>query len=95
MRDDRTLVEITGNAPFERHHAMPLDAPPRLLVRLIGVQRDYDASAVSAPRLRGVRTGVHGRGATRNLHVVLDLAAPNVVATVERRGDRVVVNLSD
>ncbi len=95
VRDDRTLVEITGNAPFERHHAMPLDAPPRLLVRLIGVQRDYDASAVSAPRLRGVRTGVHGRGATRNLHVVLDLAAPNVVATVERRGDRVVVNLSD
>ena len=95
VRDDRTLVEITGNAPFERHHVMPLDAPPRLLVRLIGVQRDYDASAVSAPRLRGVRTGVHGRGATRNLHVVLDLAAPNVVATVERRGDRVVVNLSD
>ncbi len=94
-QDDRTLVEITGNAPFERHHVMPLDAPPRLLVRLIGVQRDYDASAVSAPRLRGVRTGVHGRGATRNLHVVLDLAAPNVVATVERRGDRVVVNLSD
>jgi Tfp pilus assembly protein PilZ len=95
VRDDRTLVEITGNAPFERHHVMPLDAPPRLLVRLIGVQRDYDASAVSAPRLRGVRTGVHGRGATRNLHVVLDLATPNVVATVERRGDRVVVNLSD
>ena len=95
VRDDRTLVEITGNAPFERHHVMPLDAPPRLLVRLIGVQRDYDASAVSAARLRGVRTGVHGRGATRNLHVVLDLAAPNVVATVERRGDRVVVNLSD
>ncbi len=95
VRDDRTLVEITGNAPFERHHVMPLDAPPRLLVRLIGVQRDYNASAVSAPRLRGVRTGVHGRGATRNLHVVLDLAAPNVVATVERRGDRVVVNLSD
>lgn len=95
VRDDRTLVEITGNAPFERHHVMPLDAPPRLLVRLIGVERDYDASAVSAPRLRGVRTGVHGRGATRNLHVVLDLAAPNVVATVERRGDRVVVNLSD
>ncbi len=95
VRDDRTLVEITGNAPFERHHVMPLEAPPRLLVRLIGVQRDYDASAVSAPRLRGVRTGVHGRGATRNLHVVLDLATPNVVATVERRGDRVVVNLSD
>ncbi len=95
VQDDRTLVEITGNAPFERHHVMPLDAPPRLLVRLIGVQRDYDASAVSAPRLRGVRTGVHGRGATRSLHVVLDLAAPNIVATVERRGDRVVVNLSD
>jgi len=95
LQDDRTLVEITGNAPFERHHVMLLEAPPRLLVRLIGVQRDYDASAVSAARLRRVRTGVHGRGATRNLHVVLDLAAPNVVATVERRGDRVVVNLSD
>lgn len=93
--DDRTLVEITGNAPFERHHVMLLEAPPRLLVRLIGVQRDYNASAVSAPLLRGVRTGVHGRGATRNLHVVLDLAAPDIVATVERRGDRVVVSLSD
>ncbi|MXV99859.1 MAG: hypothetical protein F4X59_16470 [Holophagales bacterium] len=95
VQDDRTLVEITGNAPFERHHVMLLEAPPRLLVRLIGVQRAYDASAVSAPRLRGVRTGVHGRGATRNLHVVLDLAAPDIVATVERRGDRVVVHLSD
>ncbi len=95
VQDGRTLVEITGNAPFERHHVMLLEAPPRLLVRLIGVQRDYDASAVSAARLRGVRTGVHGRGATRNLHVVLDLAAPDIVATVERRGDRVVVSLSD
>lgn len=95
VRDGRTLVEITGNAPFERHHAMLLEAPPRLLVRLIGVRRDYDANAVSAARLRGVRTGVHGRGATRNLHVVLDLAAPDIVATVERRGDLVVVSLSD
>jgi len=95
VQDDRTLVEITGNAPFERHHVMLLEAPPRLLVRLIGVQRAYDASAVSAPRLRGVRTGVHGRGATRNLHVVLDLASPDIVATVERRGHRVVVSLSD
>ncbi|MXX74044.1 MAG: hypothetical protein F4210_12570 [Holophagales bacterium] len=95
VQDGRTLVEITGNAPFERHHVMLLEAPPRLLVRLIGVQRDYNASGVSASRLRGVRTGVHGRGATRNLHVVLDLAAPDIVATVERRGDRVVVHLSD
>ncbi|MDE2690868.1 MAG: PilZ domain-containing protein [Acidobacteriota bacterium] len=95
VQDGRTLVEITGNAPFERHQVMLLEAPPRLLVRLIGVQRDYNASAVSAPLLRGVRTGVHGRGATRNLHVVLDLAAPDIVATVERRGDRVVVSLSD
>lgn len=92
---ERTVVEIVGNAPFERHHVMPLEAPPRLLVRLIGVGRDYDATAVRAPRLRGVRTGVHGRGATRNLHVVLDLAAADIAATVERRGDRVVVNLSD
>ena len=95
VQDDRTRVEIAGNAPFERHHVMLLEAPPRLLVRLIGVQREYDASTVSAPRLLGVRTGVHGRGATRNLHVVLDLAAPDIVATVERRGDRVVVHLSD
>ena len=95
VQDGRTVVEIAGNAPFERHHVMPLDAPPRLLVRLIGVQRDYDASAVRAPRLGGVRTGVHGQGATRNLHVVIDLAEPDVVATVERRGDRVVVTLSD
>ncbi len=92
---DRTVIEIVGNAPFERHHVMPLEAPPRLLVRLIGVGRDYDAAAVGGPRLRGVRTGVHGRGATRNLHVVLDLAAADIAATVERRGDRVVVNLSD
>lgn len=92
---ERTVIEIVGNAPFERHHVMPLEAPPRLLVRLIGVGRDYDATAVRAPRLRGVRTGVHGRGATRNLHVVLDLAAADIAATVERRGDRVVVNLSD
>ncbi len=92
---DRTVIEIVGNAPFQRHHIMPLEAPPRLVLRLIGVRQDYDASAVKGPRLRGVRTGVHGRGATRNLHVVLDLTASDIVATVERRGDRVVVNLSD
>ena len=92
---DRTVIEIVGNAPFQRHHIMPLEAPPRLVLRLIGVRQDYDASAVKGPRLRGVRTGVHGRGATRNLHVVLDLSASDIAATVERRGDRVVVNLSD
>jgi len=92
---DRTVIEIVGNAPFQRHHIMPLESPPRLVVRLIGVRQGYDASAVSGPRLRGVRTGVHGRGATRNLHVVLDLAASDIAATVERQGDRVVVNLSD
>ncbi len=92
---DRTVIEIVGNAPFQRHHIMPLEAPPRLVLRLIGVRQDYDASAVKGPRLRGVRTGVHGRGATRNLHVVLDLTASDIAATVERRGDRVVVNLSD
>ena len=92
---DRTVIEIVGNAPFQRHHIMPLEAPPRLVLRLIGVRQAYDASAVKGPRLRGVRTGVHGRGATRNLHVVLDLTASDIVATVERRGDRVVVNLSD
>ncbi len=93
--DERTVIEIVGNAPFRRHHVMPLEAPPRVLVRLIGVGRAYDATAVRGPRLRGVRTGVHGQGATRNLHVVLDLAAADVAVTVERRGDRVVVNLSD
>ena len=92
---DRTVIEIVGNAPFQRHHIMPLEAPPRLVLRLIGVRQDYDASAVKGPRLRGVRTGVHGRGATRNLHVVLDLTASDIAATVERRGDRIVVNLSD
>ncbi len=92
---DRTVIEIVGNAPFRRHHVMPLEAPPRLVVRLIGVGQDYDASAVRGPRLRAVRTGVHGRGATRNLHVVLDLTASDIAATVERRGARVVINLSD
>jgi uncharacterized protein (TIGR02266 family) len=92
---DRTVIEIVGNAPFQRHHVMPLEAPPRLVVRLIGVGQDYDASAVRGPRLRAVRTGVHGRGATRNLHVVLDLTASDIAATVEHRGARVVVNLSD
>ncbi len=92
---DRTVIEIVGNAPFQRHHVMQLDSPPRLVVRLIGVRQDYDAREIRMPRLRGVRTGVHGRGATRNLHVVLDLAAPDIAASVERRGDRVVVNLSD
>ncbi len=91
---DRTVVEIVGNAPFQRHHVMSLEGPPRLLVRLIGVRQDFDASGVGGPGLRGVRTGVHGRGATRNLHVVLDLTASDVAATVERRGDRVVVNLT-
>ena len=91
---DRTVVEIVGNAPFRRHHVMSLEAPPRLVVRLIGVRQDFDASGVGGPGLRGVRTGVHGRGTTRNLHVVLDLTASDVAATVERRGDRVVVDLT-
>ena len=95
MEAGRTVVEIVGNAPFQRHHVMSLQDPPRLVIRLIGVQRDYNTSAVKAARLRGIRTGVHGRGATRNLHVVFDLAAPNIAATIERRGNRIVVNLSD
>ncbi len=94
VEGDRTVVEVVGNAPFVRHAEMTLDGPPRLVLRLVGVRRAFDASSVTGPRLLGVRTGVHGRGATRQLHVVLDLE-PGVFTEVERSGDRIVVQITD
>lgn len=70
--------------------------PPRVLIRLRGVQRRYPDGkvAVGSGEVLQVRTGYHAEGGLNELHVVLDLTRPTVVVTrVEEQPRRLRIHL--
>lgn len=70
--------------------------PPRELIRLSGIRRQFSKSrvAVGTPEVLQVRVGYHPDKGRGELHVVLDLARPNVVVTgVEPGEDRLRIRL--
>jgi hypothetical protein len=70
--------------------------PPRELFRLSGIRRQFSKSrvVVGTPEVLQVRVGYHPDKGRGELHVVLDLARPNVVVTgVEPGEDRLRIRL--
>ena len=68
----------------------------RELIRIRGVERPFGPGsvAVGAGGLERVRTGLHRRSGGRELHVVLDLAGPEVsVGATEIEGSRMVLTI--
>jgi hypothetical protein len=70
--------------------------PPRVLIKLRGVQRRYPDGkvAVGSGEVLQVRTGYHAEGGLNELHVVLDLTRPTVKVTrVEEQPRRLRIHL--
>lgn len=70
--------------------------PPRELFRLSGIRRQFSKArvVVGTPEVLQVRVGYHPEMGQGELHVVLDLARPNVVVTgVEPGEDRLRIHL--
>jgi len=94
-----TDVVLWGNGaiPPESYVRTRLDGnPPRELIRLSGIRRPYPESrlVVGTPEVLQVRLGFHPETGRGELHVVLDLARPEVeVAGVEEGAHRLRIRL--
>lgn len=92
QRDGSDLVvTLVADGAIARWDHLRLDSGnPRELVRLYGVSRPYAHNRVPADgrELRQIRTGYHRDAGGDQLHVVLDLATPDVrlVGTEEEEG---------
>jgi hypothetical protein len=70
--------------------------PPRELIRISGIRRQFPQArvVVGTPEVLQVRVGYHPDKGRGELHVVLDLARPNVVVTGVVPGeDRLLIHL--
>lgn len=94
------VVILRADGDFEAagfNHLRLDDEPPRVLVRIRGVDRPFQPTtlAVGSPEVERIRIGHHRRPGGDQLHVVLDLTAPEVrLAAVEARGNRLVLRFA-
>ena len=95
-----TLVTLTADGTIGTEafsYARIGSGEPRLLVRLLGVQRDprKGSLSVATAEVRRIRTGFHKKPAGNEVHIVLDLAGPSVEAPrIEPRGRELKIWLS-
>jgi hypothetical protein len=86
-----TDVILWGNGaiPASVYKQSRLDGnPPRELFRLSGIRRQFAKARLVAgtPEVLQIRTGLHAGAQGSELHVVLDLAHPNVTVTQVESG---------
>lgn len=70
-----------------------LQQPPRYLLRIQGVDSPYVGRPVTAPELKGMRSGLHEPPTGPEIHLVFDLASDQVTATSEIVGGVLEVHL--
>lgn len=91
------FVWLDGSINASRYSRSELGGtPPRILVKLRGVKRRFADGKipVGSSEVLQVRTGYHPEGGLNELHVVLDLAKPNVAVTqVEEQPRRLRIHL--
>jgi molecular chaperone DnaK len=88
------VLWMDGAIPADAFERSRIDGKePRELVRLRGASRPVEAARydVGTPEVRRVRTGLHGSGASAELHVVLDLAAGARVFEAQVDGNRLLL----
>lgn len=96
--DGGTAVVLWGNGAItaDRYTRARIDDPPRELVRLRGIRRPLAISRVPVGNgeVKQVRVGYHEKAGGNELHVVIDLADPEVkVARVDHDGQRLRIHL--
>jgi len=98
-RQSETVVTFWGNGRFlpERVVRFRVEGgAPRELLKLRGIDLPYRLTSidVGTPELARIRTGFHPQDRVNELHVVLDLAHPDVeIARTEGMGDTLRVHL--
>ena len=98
-RQSETVVTFWGNGRFlpERVVRVRVEGgAPRELLKLRGMDLPYRLTSidVGTPELVRIRTGFHPQDRVNELHVVLDLAHPDVeIARTEGTGDALRVHL--
>ena len=95
-----TLVKVTTDGAVRSgsfKYVLIRDGEPRLLVRLVGIERDPRLDPISArtPELLRIRTGFHPKAGANEVHIVLDLGARDVDAPrVETQANQLLIWLS-
>jgi len=92
-----TLITVTADGAVvtgRYRYAQIGSGSPRLLLRMLGVQKGShpDALTVGTDQVQRIRTGYHPASTNQDLHIVLDLASPAVVVDrVEARGNQLLI----
>jgi hypothetical protein len=93
QRAGETVVTIQGNGELRAsdYGELRLESPPRVVVKIFGIEEGYrPLTAVDSPELRQIRTALHP---DNELHVVLDLSASDVEASVGVESGRLRIRL--
>jgi hypothetical protein len=96
VADGTTVVEVRADAPIEpygyRHYHIS-EPPHREVVRVRGISRPYPLQEIPVgdENILRIRVGHHADHLPPELHLVLDLAAPDVRITDEQLDDGVLV----
>lgn len=93
QRAGETVVTIQGNGELRAsdYGELRLESPPRVVVKIFGIEEGYrPLTAVDSPELRQIRTALHPDS---ELHVVLDLSAADVEASVGVESGRLRIRL--
>lgn len=91
-------ITLQGDGVFEpgRFNRLRLESWPRELVRLTGIARAFPRSQipVGTPEVEQIRIGYHRRPEGNQLHVVIDLASPEVtLERMEKEDNRLILHL--
>jgi len=98
QRGADTQVRVTGNGRIaeDAFSILPLDSPPRLLLRLNGVETGFSKAEISvnSSALLKIRIGHHPENVPPQLFIVLDLNDDAVVVKQQRaQGSTLVITL--
>lgn len=88
-----TVVTFRGNGPFLAERIERVRVPgssPREVIKLLGIDLPYRQTFIplGSPEVKRIRTGFHPEDRINELHVVLDLAGPEVRLDRTEHGSR-------
>ncbi len=94
----KVILTADGPIPTGRYRYFRLSVgTPREVVKLMGVDQGFSKNqmTVGGPGVQRIRVGLHGSGAGKDIHVVLDLTGPEwAITEVSNVGSRLELTLT-
>lgn len=95
-----TTVVVWGNGALrpESYKRVSVDSPPREVIQIRGIEQPFSPVriVVGTPEVKQIRIGYHEKPGGNELHVVVDLAGPQVrVDRIEPDGQRLRLRLQE